>query len=366
MNKLLAALLMTGALMAQGPEVRLDPASSFEVKLPADGPLALAGANWDQSKATARGGALLVDLNSNLQLKNVSHRTIRAVSLIVMAQDVTPGGKGSVTVPSLDVAPGDTFSVRVDLRLMRPLARGAGALVEVGLDGVLFEDLTFYGPDRLNSRRAMLVWEMEARRDRRHLIAALSQGGTASVQKEMVAALARQASQPRLDMQVARAGRSTAAEPERELAFTFLKTPESPVELLAGSALVSGNEARSPRIDVVNRSKRPVRSFEIGWLVKDNRGAEYVAGAAPAMLPLQPGDRGSVARENVLRFSRPGQGPVAIASLAAYVNAVEYADGEVWVPERSAPMESGEMQRLAELYRRRGLDAVVDQLRRLK
>jgi hypothetical protein len=26
----------------------------------------------------------------------------------------------------------------------------------------------FYGPDRLNSRRSMTGWELEARRDRRH------------------------------------------------------------------------------------------------------------------------------------------------------------------------------------------------------
>jgi hypothetical protein len=32
----------------------------------------------------------------------------------VLAQEVTPGGKASVAVPSLNVASGETFPVRVD------------------------------------------------------------------------------------------------------------------------------------------------------------------------------------------------------------------------------------------------------------
>jgi hypothetical protein len=367
MNKAAAAMMLAAAVLwAQGPEVPLDPGSSFQVKLPADAPVALAGANWDQSKATARGGALQVDLHSTLQLKNVSQRRIRGVSLLVMAQEVTPGGKGSVTVPSLDVAPGETFAVRVDLRLMRPLARGGGALVEVGLDGVLYDDLTFYGPDRLNSRRAMTAWELEARRDRRQLLAALERGGAEQLGKEMVAAVARQGEQPRLEMQVARMGRATNIEPGREVAFAFLQLPDAPVELLQGSAMVQGNEARAPRIEVVNRSRRPVRYLEIGWVVKDAEGRSFVAGAAPSELELAPGARGVVAKDNALRFTRPGQGPVPIAGLSGFVNAVEFADGGVWVPARESPVMSGEMQRLAELYKRRGLDVVVEQLRKLR
>lgn len=363
-------MALGGALWAQGPDVRLDPGSSFQVNLPANGPLAVASANWDQSKATARGGALQVDLHSTLHLKNVGQQRIRGVALLVMAQEVTPGGKGAVTVPSLDIAPGETFPVRVDLRLMRPLSRGAGALVEVRLDGVLFDDLTFYGPDKLNSRRSMLVWELEARRDRRKLLEALQSGGPERVQQELVAALSRQAQQPRVDLHMARAGRATNSDAGRELEFAFVQMPDAPLEFISGAAIVDRNEARMPRISVTNRSRKPVRFFEIGWLVRDTQGRQYAAGAAPAELVLQPGARGDLAKENVLRFTRPlpGQGSeaLAIAGLSAYVNSVEFSDGAVWVPERNAPAESGEMQRLTELYRKRGLDAVLGQLRRLR
>jgi len=48
------------------------------------------------------------------------------------------------------------------MQLVRPTQTAAGPLVEVNLDGVLFQDLSFYGDDRLNSRRTMTAWEMEA------------------------------------------------------------------------------------------------------------------------------------------------------------------------------------------------------------
>ena len=60
-------------------------------------------------------------MHAALSLRNSSQRRIRGITLAVLAQEVTPGGKGSISVPSLDVAPGETFSVRVDLQLLRPL-----------------------------------------------------------------------------------------------------------------------------------------------------------------------------------------------------------------------------------------------------
>ena len=47
-------------------------------------------------------------------------------------------------------------AVRGDLHLLRPIGAGASPLVEVSLDGVLFDDLNFYGPDKLHSRRTLM------------------------------------------------------------------------------------------------------------------------------------------------------------------------------------------------------------------
>jgi hypothetical protein len=49
----------------------------------------------------------------------------------------------------------------------------------VGLDGVLFDDFSFYGPNQLDSKRSMMVWETEAQRDRQYFksILATVRGG---------------------------------------------------------------------------------------------------------------------------------------------------------------------------------------------
>src|SRR6478609_1051548 len=130
-----------------------DARGSFKIDFPNDSPVTFVAADWGQSRPLPRGGAVVLDLHTSLSLRNSSQRRIRGITLMVLAQEVTPGGKASVSVPSLDVAPGDTFPIRIDLRLLRPLQNGTGPMVQVGLDGVLFEDLTFFGPNTLNSRR---------------------------------------------------------------------------------------------------------------------------------------------------------------------------------------------------------------------
>ena len=117
---------------------------------------------------------------------HATQRRIRGIAFAVYAPEV--GGKGSISVPSLDVAPGETFSVRIENHLVRPLTAGAGGpSVEVKLDGVLFDDLGFYGPDSLDQQRQMTRWELEARRDREYFKSVLKAGGPQSLQKEMLA-----------------------------------------------------------------------------------------------------------------------------------------------------------------------------------
>jgi hypothetical protein len=194
---LIAAGLFAGALSAQTLSRKIDMGK--------DSPVTLVSDNWGDSNATPRGGAYLVDVHASLALRNSGQRRIRSVTLAVYAQEVTPGGKGSVSVPSLDVAPGDTFNVRVDMPLLRPLgAPGSGPAVEVRLDGVLFDDLGFYGPDQLHSQRTMTMWEMEARRDRKYFKQILEASGPSGLQKEILGSLSRQADRPQPGMQMVR------------------------------------------------------------------------------------------------------------------------------------------------------------------
>jgi hypothetical protein len=359
----LAILFAAGSLVAGAQSF------SHKIDLPAAGPIAVMTDDWHESNATARGGAFLLDVHAALSLKNVSQRRIRGVTLVVLAQEVTPGGKGSVSVGSLGVAPGETFPFQINVSLLRPLGPGSsGPLVEVKLDGVLFDDLTFFGSDKLHSRRTMTVSELEARRDRQYFKKRLEQVGQSALQKDMLDSLARQADRPQPGMQMVR-GRATNSDPEREVQFAFLHLPDSPIEAKDGLARIAGNEARAPRFEVRNRSDRDIRYLEIGWIVKDQQGREFLAASMPADLNLAPGRSSQVVQDAALRFPER----TAIQSMTGFVSNVEFADGSYWIPSRTAledPMlrsvmaASPEEQRLAQIYRKKGLNALVEELKK--
>src|SRR6267378_6852958 len=205
-----ALLLWTGFCLAQ--DAPLDPHSSIAVSFPPDSPVTLVSSDVGESRASARGGAMVLDLHMALKLRNGSGRRIRGLTMIVSAQEVTPGGKASVAVPCLDAAPGEVFSLPINIRLLRSLQAPGGPLVQVGLDGILFDDFSFYGPNRLDSKRSMMVWETEAQRDRQHFKSVLSQYGPDGLKQLALDSLNRQASRQQLDVKLSRgAGRSTTA-----------------------------------------------------------------------------------------------------------------------------------------------------------
>lgn len=370
------AFTFGAALSAQ--ETALDPASSIKIDLPADAPLSLISTTMGDSRAISRGGAIVLDLHMGLTLRNSGARHIRGVTLLITAQEFAPGGKGSVARPSIDVAPGDNFTLPIDIRLVRPVRESAGPLVRVQLDGVLFDDLSFYGPNKLNSQRALTFWEVEAQRDRTFFKQALQARGQKGLQETILASIARQADRPQLDVALSRNGRALGSSipgTDRVAQFAFLNLPGAPVQPLEGWAAISGNEARSPQIEVFNKSGKPVRYVEIGWLVKDKDGRDYLAGSVPgseSTMILPAGQHARLQQDTALKFSRAGH-PVEIDSMTAYVSKVEFADGKVWVPSRhdldSSPLlrvtaPSPEEQRLADIYAKRGLAALVTELNR--
>lgn len=332
-------------------------AQQIRVDFPAGAPVAVESADWGESRVAPRGGALVLDLRAVIALKNTSTLRIRGVTLLVSAADLTAGGKASVTVPSLDIKPGETFPVRVDMRLLRPAA-GLATPVAVSLDGVLFDTLGFYGPNKLDSRRSMIAWELEARRDRKMFLDALKRGGPDELRREFIASVARQDASPRLDVQLAR-GRLTTAD-AHDVQIAALALPDAPVEIERGIVAMAAREMSAPRLTLRNRSTKPVRHVEIGWVLRDANGRDHAAGSMPASVAIAGGARASVEENSTLRYS------LAPASMAGYVSLVEFADGEVWVPKKSVRGASPEEQRLADLYRRRGLDFVMSELRRLE
>jgi hypothetical protein len=351
---------------------------SVQVNLPADAPLSLVGIDLGSSRRVSRGAAVELDLNMSLALRNVSQDTICGVTLLVTAHEVTPGGMGSVLWPSLNVAPGQVFTRTISTQLLRPGRNTGGQLVQVNLDGVLFKSLAFYGNNRKDSRRALTAYEIEARRDRQYFKKVLASAGPEGLRKDVLASLTRQAQVPSLNVRVTTGpavSSAVASASEHPAQFAFLQFPDSPVEPLHGTVQVSGNQARSPDIEILNRSKKPVRYVELGWIVRDPAGADYMVASLPASGPnlnLPVGRSTHIGQNSLLRFTREASQPVAIAGVTAFVSQVQYGDGTIWVPDREelaqhqtllrALAPSSEEQRLTVLYRTQGLKALIDEL----
>jgi hypothetical protein len=375
--RLLAGLLVAGAgLYAQEAPL---PTGSISINLPKDSPVALLAISSDPSRATMRGAAMVLDLHMALTLRNGGTGRIHGVTLRVVSQEVTMGGKGSVTIPSLNVAPGEAFPVRIDMQLVRPTQVAGGPLVQVDLDGVLFHDLSFYGPDRLNSRRYMTACEMEAQRDREHFKRVLAQEGKEGLRRRIIGSLERQKEQQPLTVKVRRGAGVTSAgianSSEQTAAFAFLNVPGSPIEPVQGSAVISGNEARAPMIEVRNTSARPIKYVELGWMVSDQNGRDYSAGSLPSSnltFYLPAGQTARVQPDSAMDFSSGGR-PVNVRKMTGFVTQVEFADGKVWVPNRQsldnpalerAMPPSAEELRLSDLYVRKGLDGLLEELKK--
>jgi len=367
-----AALAVPAVMLAQDTPIS---SSSISIVLGKDSPVVLVDSATGESRATTRGSGLLIDLHMSLSLRNTSSKRIRSLKLGVVAQEVGVGGKGSVAQPGMNVAPGETFPVPIDLQLMKP-SQVAGPLVEVRLDGVLFDDLSFYGPD-LNAQRTLTAWEIEAQRDREYFRQVLAKSGPEGLKKEIFASMERQRLRPQLEWRVPRGPAMTTAAlgPERVEQFAFVQFPDSPVTALGGYAQVAGNQMRSPRIDVQNRSGKPVKYVELGWLVRDENGEQYMAASLPGSgsdLNLPARGTARVLQDKALDLSRSGR-PLKIQGMTGFISQVQFSDGKVWAPSRrdlndpalrGALQPSAEEQRLTDIYRTKGPAALIQELKK--
>jgi len=371
----LVLLAAAGVLAAQ--DAKINPYDSFKFNLPEGSPLSMLSVNYENSHAAPRGGAMVIDLHMSVVLRNQDSRRVRGLTMLISAQEGAPGGRASQSFPTLDVGPNESFPVRIDVSLIRPLQSSGGPLVQVSLDGVLFDNLSFYGPDRLHSKRSLTFYEKENQRDRKYLKQVLAAKGPEGIRNEMIDSINRQSARRGLDVQVTRGARVTAqaaTTPDVHSQFAFLEIPDSPVQPVAGWAEIAGNEAREAHIQVRNNSRSTVSFVELGWLLKDKDGREFLAGSVPASedhLYLPPNQKGSLVQDSALKFAKGAASPLEIQGMRAYVSQVEFGNGDVWVPSREALVQSHlleiippspEEQRLAGLYLKKGRDAVVQDL----
>ncbi len=351
----------------------------LKVDFPNDSPLGVISYSLGNSTESVRGISLALGLHTSLVLRNIGNKAVRGLTLRVEAQDLTPAGKASVTVPSLDISPGEIFPVRLDLELLRPFnaAKSGGALVEVALDCVLFDDLTVYGPDKLHSRRSLTVYELEARRDRRYFRGLVDSGQFTKLQQEMDFGLP----DPRpvqLGFELLNDIRVNTR-PSRAVAVAFVAFPDSPVQMLNGAARVYRNEIQSPEMNLQNRSQRTTQSIEVGWILRDEGGRDYMAGSLPADVAIPPVRQAKIQQTGILRFSHPSGRPMLVDGVMAFISNVEFSDGDLWIPSRMdiwnadldpslkrAMGSSPEQQRLVEIYRRKGMNALEAELKKSK
>ena len=357
-----------------------DPNNAIAIDVPADVPLEFESKKFENSEIRPRGGALVVDLDGEIRLRNTSANRIRGITVAVSTSASALGGRAIVSVPSLNVAPGESFPLKLNMRLLRPLPAPAGAIVHATVDGVLYDTLAFIGPNLLDSERRMTVREMEARRDREYFQAMLASAGSGGIVEAMQSSLRRQAERPALSARLA--GRSGAAivgasEP-REVALAMVGSADAPVLMESGSVLVTGLYSDAPSIRLTNRSNRRLRSFELGWLIRDSDGTLYSAGSVPmeTARALDAGAAFSSKTDQKFAFrpARPGS-TSTIDGMSVYVRNAQFADGRIWIPSRGdleaaslldVVPASAEEQRLSSLYRDRGPAAVIEELRKFE
>ena len=349
----------------------------LDVDFPRDSPIGVVSFSLGDSTATVRGVSLALDLHTSLALRNWSGKRVRGLTLRVEAQDLTPSGKASVTVPSLNVPPGETFPIRIDLELLRPFnsTKSGGALVQVTLDCVLFDDLSSYGPDNLRSKRNLLVYELEARRDRQYFRKLIEDGQTAKLREEMNFGLP-DVRVPQLAFELLH-NVADNDHRSRPVTVSFVAFPHSTVEVMNGAAEVYRNELHMPHVDVRNRTSKTLQSIEVGWILQGDGGRNFVAGSLPKQVEIGPIQQGTVQESGVLRFSHPSGRPVTVDGVMAFIGSVQFNDGNLWIPSRTdisdaeldpalkrAIANSPEQQRLLQIYRRQGLAGLTLELQR--
>lgn len=374
--------LLSALLFCSGVIAAADTAGGWlAVEFPRDSPVLLVSSLMGPSNPRVRGASLGMDIHASLLLRNTGAKAISGITLSVEAQGLTPSGKGSVTVPSLRLEPGDVIPVRIDMQLLRPFNAihpdSDAAMVRVSLDCALFTDFSSYGPDRLGSRRALMVYELEARRDRRYLAGLIQSGKFTQIREELNFGL-QDLTPEQLGLELLYRPRTN---PEREHPFVVgaVSFPSSPVQPIAGNAQVFENEVRAPRVELRNTSQKPLKAIDVGWIIRDERGRDFVAGSVPAALELAPVQQTArMIESGTLRFSRPTGQPMVIGALMTFVNDVEFSDGKLWIPTRadideatSDPLlrrslaDSPEQQRLADIYRRKGMSGLAEELKRV-
>ncbi len=370
-------LLVVTVCAVRASSQQPDNAQWLDVEFPRDSPVLPISFSLRPSMARSVGSSTTLDLHASLLLRNTSSKAITGLTLRIEAQDLAPAGKASLTVPSLHLQPGGVTPLRLDIELRKPTGANLlqGAVVKVTLDCALFKDFTSYGPDKLKSLRSLTIYELQARRERQYVAGLLQAGRLAEIREELNFGL-QDLHAPTLGLELSRVP-ELSGQRQTMANLGTLHFTGSPVSPMGGSVQITGGDVSAPHIDVKNDSQKTVRSIEVGWIVRDEQGKEYLAGSIPMVMQLKPVETGTLSDPATLHFFQAAGQPVAIGALTAFVSDVEFTDGDHWIPSRAditaatknpalrrALSDSPEQERLADIYRRKGISGLTTELKR--
>ncbi len=308
------------------------------------------------------------DVHTRFSLRNVGTKPIAGLSFRILSSGGGSEGQAALILPSLQAAPGAVFPVRVDLQLPhRYSVRTQSPGVRILLDAVLWNDLSFYGPDLLHSRRRLLSFEFEARRENEYLRNLVGAGRLSEVREELNFGLPED--QPQLTMELTPL--QVPMDRGKAITINTVSFGQAPLQLVGGGALLTDTALIGPHVLLRNSSDRRIRSVEVGFILRDERGHESRVSTLPAELALEPGQTRVLQQRANLLLSRTKGQPIVIRSLAAFVADVEFEDGSMWIPSRPdieratdsvvlrrVLSECPETERMAGVFRRAGIKGV--------
>ncbi len=346
------------------------------VEFPRDSPIIVTSARFGPNQSgRVRGMSMTSDLHGDLLLRNSSTKVLAGLTLRIDSPNLGLALKASITLPSLRTAPGETVPIRIDAALVQPISSEnlTGASVSVSLDCAEFSDGSTFGPDTLDTEQQLQFYRAEAERDRKYLAGLLSAGQLPRLREALNFGL--------LDTGRALAGMEVLPPETADNAKTqpspimCRNYDSSPVSILDGTFHHVRSQLRGSRVTVRNRSAKPIKNVEVGYLVGSPREGLFFAGTVPSAASLAPGQQINLAGAPPLRVFESSGEPSASATLVAFVARATFSDGSLWIPSRDdlqsftvdpalrrALSFSPEQQRLAELYHRDSISAVISDL----
>jgi hypothetical protein len=151
---------------------------------------------------------------------------------------------------------------------------------------------------------------------------------------------------------------------------------QAPVEVVGGGALTTETALIGPHVLVKNNSTKRIRSLDIAFVLRDERGHEARIATLPAQLALDVGQTRVLQQRATVLLSRAKGQPVLVRSLGAFVADAEFDGGSMWIPSREdidhatdslvlrrALADCPETERMAGIFRRAGISGVESELK---